>query len=148
MNFQSQSYPRVPPRSAPTGHRPPPPPPPPLPLRALPWKGLFVMYSIMKRGNKRRNERKKSWNYRNKERKKDGKSEEIKPERKGDKNQGRSYGGWPGGGGAGAPHKLSVPPPRCPPPPEKNHAYIFFNLPISRVCKYYCSPQKSCLCMF
>ena len=49
-------------------------------------------------------------------------------------DQGRSYGG-PGGGGGGT----------CPPsapPHKKNHAYIFFNLPISRVCKYF-APHKN-----
>ena len=50
--------------------------------------------------------------------------------------QGRSYGG--GGGG-------HVPPinSRCvPPPTQKKHAYIFFNLPISCVCKYF-APHKN-----
>ena len=49
------------------------------------------------------------------------------------------------GGGGGA-----VPPTnyRCPPgapPQKKNHAYIFFNLPISRVCKYF-APDKYHAC--
>ena len=48
-------------------------------------------------------------------------------------DQGRSYGG--GAWGARAP------PPQVP-PQKKNHAYIYFNLPISRVCKYF-APHKN-----
>ena len=51
-----------------------------------------------------------------------------------DFQQGRSYGGGPGGTYTCPPQILGAP--RCP-PPQKNHAYILFNLPISRACKYF-----------
>ena len=60
-----------------------------------------------------------------------------------------------GGGGTCPPQKNSRCPPRCPPPStnslvpprvppptKKNHAYIFFKLPISRGCKYF-APHKN-----
>ena len=50
--------------------------------------------------------------------------------------QGRSYGGGGTGWGGTWPPQISVPPPH-----KKNNAYIFFYLPISRVCTYF-APDK------
>ena len=56
--------------------------------------------------------------------------------------QGRSYGG--GGGTCPIPPSPQIlGAPQVPPPPtKKNHTYIFFNLLISRVCKYF-APHKN-----
>ena len=52
--------------------------------------------------------------------------------------QGRSYGGP---GGHVPPTNSRCPPPRCPPTKKKSCIHIF-NLPISRVCKYF-APHKN-----
>ena len=58
-------------------------------------------------------------------------------------DQGRSYGGR-GRVPPPLPHIIGAPAP-C--PHKKNHAYVFFILPISRVCKYFAPHKKSCLCI-